>query len=114
MKALVIWLSLLVYSWAYAGTASLPPDANDQLNGIVTPNVATGVFRTNRFTVDVNGNMVYCHPSYDYSWSRATCVDSQNRNAWVLLTHAVPRGKTYVGFKSVHSAGAQYLEIYWK
>ena len=110
MKRLLTIL-LLISSPAFG--AAMGMDFNN--NGdIVTPNVATGMLRTERFAVDTNGNMVYCPTNFDYTPRKNTCTDG-SRNGWTLFKDSVPVGKTYVGFKSVSgNYGSQSIEIYWK
>ena len=63
MKRLLTIL-LLISSPAFG--AAMGMDFNN--NGdIITPNVATGMLRTERFAVDTNGNMVYCPTNFDYT-----------------------------------------------
>jgi hypothetical protein len=103
---------MLISSSAF-GAAMGMEDFNNS-DGIVTPNIATGVIRTERFAVDTNGSMVYCPTNFDYTPRNNTCTDG-SRNGWTLLKDSVPHGKTFVGFKSVSgSYGSHRLEIYWK
>lgn len=112
MKRLFVIL-MLISSSAF-GAAMGMDDYYNNNDGIVTPNIATGVIRTERFAVDTNGNMVYCPPNFDYNQRNNTCTDG-SRNGWTLLKDSVPHGKTFVGFKSVSgSYGSHRLEIYWK
>lgn len=99
---------------AYAGSSS-QQSSNEQNHGIVTPEVATSMWRTTRFVHDTkNMNILICQLKYEYTYRNDTCEDKNKKNAWVKMENAVPQGTKFVGFKSVSQGSTQYIEIYWK
>lgn len=83
---------------------------------IITPDIATSMYRTNRFSYDKNKDIIICQSKYKYEIGANgyKCVDDNSKNAWTKLTDSVPEGKKYVGFKSVDSNGHHKIEIYWR
>jgi hypothetical protein len=97
---------------AYAGSS---PKNDQEPNGIVTPDIATGMWRTSRFVNDTtNMNILVCPLKYEYIYRDDTCRDKNNKNAWVLIENSLPQGKNYVGFKSISQGSSHAIEIYWK
>ena len=111
MKKMIVLMMVLISPSTFGAATGM--DFNDS-TGIVTPNIATGMIRTERFATDTNGNLVYCPTNFEYTPRNSTCTDG-SRNGWTLLKDSVPYGKTYVGFKSISGDyGYHKLEIYWK
>jgi hypothetical protein len=77
-----------------------------QSGGIITPSVATGVKSFLFWTVNVNGDTVVCN--YD-DYKSGEC--GKKNLSWILIKDAVPKGKTYVGFRV---SSGRYIEVYWK
>lgn len=103
---------------AYAGSSSQPKNAEDN-HGIVTPEIASGMWRTYRHTNDDNNmNILICpkkmNHDTDMNGSNPTCKDKNGNNAWVRMENSIPQGTKFVGFKSVSQSSSQYIEIYWK
>lgn len=99
---------------AYAGSSSQQSN-NEDNHGIVTPDVATGMWRTTRIVHDSsNMNILVCQLKYEYTYRSDTCEDKNKKNAWAKMEHAVPQGTKFVGFKSISQGSTHYIEIYWK
>ncbi len=117
MKKIITMLSLMMIStFAYAGSSS-QATVSEEAPGIVTPEVATGVWRTYRHISDRNMNVLICPKNMSHEQnitSEDTCKDRSGKMAWVRMENAVPPGKKYVGFKSITQNGSHYIEIYWK
>lgn len=88
---------------AHAGaTASV-----NTTSGIVTPDIAAGFRAYTYISYTSNGDMVVCPSAPE---SRNVCEEG-----WRLLRDAVPKGRTYIGFRYANSAyGHRELEIYYK
>ena len=112
MKAALILLLTLLSTEALA--AAKGQDFNDT-TGIITYQVATGMIRVSRFTQSEAGEIVVCQDKYTYNREKETCQDAKTNNMWQYMHGAIPKGKTFVGWKSVSSGyGFQAIEIYWK
>lgn len=73
--------------------------------GIITPAIATGMRTFENYNNDTNGNMVIC-PEYP---RRGEC-----KPGWVPIQSLVPKGRTFVGFRTVSGRYGRLLEVYWK
>lgn len=104
---------LLVTVNVYAGVASQPKNEQEK-SGIVTPDIAIGVYRTDKFNYDESMNIVICMQDYQYDYYKKTCTDMQGKNKWKFITQVPPKAKTYVGFKSISQGSSHVIEIYWK
>lgn len=111
----LILATLLAVSLSAHAKGSSAVTSVEATSGIVTPDIATDGLRTNRFSVTISGETVFCPlNATDYSPRDSTCMNGKH-NAWVYARQMVPPGKTYVGFKIVSGAGGYtYYEIYWK
>lgn len=112
MKKFAAMILMMASMTAYASSAS--KSNADEQHGIITPDVATGMWRTSQFVHDVNMNILICTPQNVYYWKDHTCKDKNNNNAWVKMENAIPQGKKFVGFKSINQGIAHHIEIYWK
>jgi hypothetical protein len=112
-KFILAALVSLAFFPTIAKSGAKPGNVNDY-SGIVTPDVAVSVRRFESYTISIHGDTVVCMG--DYSGRSNTCETSTGpNNGWVPLAHAVPKGKTYVGFRVVSGAyGYRQIEIYWK
>lgn len=119
LQIIVGWmLVLLACTQVQAKGSSYPAQTQtneDQRTGIVTPDVATGAWRTERYSIAANGDMLACKVEYAWSWrEREICRKGQDQNAWLTFKDAVPPGTEYIGFKYVSVGSGTYVEIYWK
>ena len=111
----IVFMSLALLS----SIASAAPNTQNHVStpmeaalGIVSPDVAIGVYRTKRFTYTNSREILVC---VQIQPTNNDCVDNKNKSAWRPLAGAVPDGKKYVGFKSVTDIdGSHAIEIYWK
>jgi hypothetical protein len=111
MKKIITMLMLMMASMvAYAGTSA---NNTDDLNGVIPLSVATGMWRAN-LGYDKEQNLIVCQRIHRYLWKDESCRDKDGNNAWAKIKDAVPKGKTFVGFKSVSQGSEHYIEIYWK
>jgi hypothetical protein len=117
MKRFVLMIMLMMASMgAYAGSSS-QGTVTEETQGIITPELATGMWRTNRFIYDKNLNILICPKDMDYEINMTidnTCENKQKKMAWVTMENTIPQGAKYVGFKSITANGSHYIEIYWK
>lgn len=117
LKPLLLSL-LLVATCASAKTDPSKGEYFQNSTGIITPDVATAMTYSSRFTVNTNGDMVVCVEPAKYDTYSYECNKTGNHaknTGWKLATSLVPAGKTYTGFKVVRASYAQtFLEIYWK
>lgn len=116
MKKLFTFICIL-FTINTAIAASSPKTVEDN-TGIVTPEIATGVIRTSKTAYSEMGIILVCPTQTNqyvtHNYRDDTCLDSKRNNAWVYLKDAIPKGTTYVGFKSVAQGSSHYIEIYWK
>jgi hypothetical protein len=89
------------------GSSHAGSDNQSQSGGIITTSVATGVKSFIFWTVNVNGDTVVCNYG-EYNGRREECGDKNM--SWRVLKDAVPKGKTYVGFR----VSNHRIEVYWK
>ena len=87
-------------------------------NSFIKADVATGMWRTSRFTYDKDLNPLVCKPMYNYVsgdfGSQQSCTDSKGESKWIKMENAVPPGKVFAGLKSLNVGNIHYIEIYWK
>jgi hypothetical protein len=108
MKMILVAVAMSTTISVFAkGSSHAGSDNQSQSGGIITPSVATGVKSFIFWTVNVNGDTVVCNYE-DYSGRRDECGDKNL--SWRLLRDAVPKGKTYVGFR----VSNHLIEVYWK
>lgn len=106
MKKIILFVfSVLFALSAFAGTVYVPY----RDTGIITPDIATGFYRTSRFTTSGSGDILVCRDAHFHNWADNTCT-YKGYNAWTLMTNVVPSGKSYVGFSVSNST----LTIFWK
>lgn len=114
-------VSVVASANAFAKSPYITSDASETVNQtIITPATSIDGIRTSQVGRTANGDTVVCptHLRTDVEHScRGTCVDNKGNSAWVYLKDAVPRGKTYVGFRIstgfACGTGTAY-EIFWK
>jgi len=110
----IIALTLMIASMsAYA--ASTPKNAEEK-NSIITRDVATSMWRTNYVEYDKDLNILVCPRNmlFAYKDPYNTCLNKEGKSAWVKMEQIVPKGKEFVGFKSVTQGSSHIIEIYWK
>jgi len=107
-KFLMVMVLMMANMFAYAGNSQ-----SEELGGVIPLNVSTGMWRLN-LTYDKNQNLIVCQRIHRYLWKNDTCLDENGKNAWTTMEKAVPKGKEFVGFKSVNQGDGHYIEIYWK
>lgn len=116
MKKISIFFTMLVTSMS--AIAATTPTSYEDNTSIITPQIATSMYRTNRFTYDKDMNILICPHGmkYDYyvTTNIETCKNSNNENKWIKMENYVPAGKKFVGFKSTSQGGSHMIEIYWK
>ena len=119
MKKVIMSL-LLSLTATHALAAPKGQDFNDQ-TGIITYAQATGVWRTQRFLNTPQG-IIVCADEHTLivdnrkdPKTNNTCQDAKTNNKWQYMHTAIPKGRTFVGWKSVSDRyGYQAIEIYWK
>jgi hypothetical protein len=102
LTAIAMSTAISVYA---KGSSHAGSNNESQSGGIITPSVATGVKSFLFWTVNVNGDTVVCN--YD-DYYQGEC--GKKNLIWILLKDAVPKGKTYVGFR----VSNHRIEVYWK
>lgn len=117
MKKIIGVVALLVTSVnTYA--AALPTSYEQEVKEMVTPNVATGFYRTQNFTYDKDMNILICPRAMKYESNLTvkvtTCTDDKGNNQWRKMENSVPAGKKFVGFKSITEGYKHMIEVYWK
>lgn len=106
MKKIIGFICVLLLSSSlFAGTVMVPY----QDTGIITPNIATNLYRTQTFAISGDGELLICPRHADFSWGDTTCL-YMKKNAYILANKIVPASKTYVGFNITNGT----LTIYWK
>lgn len=116
MKKLTIAFMIFASSM-HAYGVTLPPASKEEVKEIVVPSIATGFYRTQNFTYDKDINILICPKNMKYESNLSgniTCKDDKGKNAWEKMENAVPKGKKFVGFKSVTEGYKHMIEIYWK
>lgn len=112
MKTLIASIMLAVSVASQAAPKYIP---TEESLGIVTPEVAEGMFRTSRIAHTKEGLLVVCRMSDSRNYVTDACSDSKGNSAWRSLPNSVPAGKKYIGFKSVSGEyGDHNIEVYWK
>lgn len=121
MKNIIIGVILAVTAIsASAAKVEDSTEAEIASTGIITPKIAVGVIHTTRIAYTSSGEIVVCPSVYDgrrvqYLWSNEECTDPKTReNRWVYPKDLIPKGKTYVGFKSYVQNGSHVIDIFWK
>lgn len=116
MKKISVAFAFMVASMsAFAGSATL---SEQEQTGIITPDIATGVYRTYSYTYDKDMNLLICPHGMDfkinYKTNIPTCLDKNDKSQWKKMENYIPAGKKFVGFKSVSAGASHAIEIYWK
>ncbi len=114
MKKFGMMMVLLMASMgAYA--ASSPKNAEENKN-VITPDFATGMWRTSYYEYDAELNILVCPRGMTFAYGNPynTCTNLQGKSVWVKMENIVPKGKKFVGFKSVSQGSSNVIEIYWK
>lgn len=83
---------------------------------LVTPEIATGFFRTNKIAYEsTNYSMLICPEDAVFVEKDKSCFKGNRVIAWVPIAESVPKGRTFVGFKSLSvTTGNPVIEVYWK
>lgn len=117
MKKLVaLMLGLALASSAYAGSSSKDggEQAQENATGIITPGVATGLVMHYRLESITGQPVRICPSEHLYSVLNSTCGGREN-NAWVSPDQTIPKGKTYVGFRTRYNQGQLWsIEVFYK
>lgn len=113
MKKILMMIFMLMASISAYAETNIKDNQPADLNGVIPLNVATGMWRANP-GYDKEHNLIVCQRIHRYLWKDETCRDKGGNNAWAKIKDAVPKGKTFVGFKSVSQGSEHYIEIYWK
>lgn len=93
-----------------------PPEEQDSSvqTGIVTPDIATGVWRVNaRWTNGADLTILVCPNNVGIEWlssNRTWVCGGDANNGWKPIHLSLPANKTYVGFRMTKD----WLEIYFK
>lgn len=116
MKRSLIGVALCLAATGAMARFSSSGEEVSTSGGVITPDVATDVFRTYWIARDKDGNMLVC-PDYRQGVrfikedGQMLCRDANGNNAWSLPANVPPRGKTYSGFRVTPNG---YYEFYWK
>lgn len=83
---------------------------------LVTPEIATGFFRTNKIAYEsTNYSMLICPDDATFVEKDKSCFKGNRVIAWIPIAESVPKGRTFVGFKSLSvTSGNPVIEVYWK
>lgn len=110
-KNIAATLIAVISMSAHAGSSSRTYSCNGT-SGLITPDVATDMFRTTRFIQSATGILI-CRDDY-VPYGKEECTKN-GKNAWRRMPDSVPEGKTFVAFSIVSTRnGEMAVEIYWK
>lgn len=118
MKKIILSMAVLITS--ISAQAATPPNTNNESREIITPEIATGFYRTEQYTYDNDLNILICPRNRHYERSIVngdqSCTDGKTNenNKWIRMENIVPKGKKFVGFKSLSQGYTPVIEIYWK
>lgn len=117
MKLLISAIMMFFASQCIAATT--PIFNEESTGGIITPDVAEGFIRYKTINYTTDGIMVVCpiytDRSLTYRWSNDICIfEKANTSGWVYPKQAIPKGKTYVGFRAGSQGTEKYIDVYWK
>lgn len=113
MKKIFAMIIFMLTSMNVFAQSNVKNNQYEELKEIISLNVATGMWRAYP-GYDKDNNLVVCQRIHRYLWKDESCRDMDGNNAWAKIKDAVPKGKTFVGFKSASQGDAHYIEIYWK